>query len=182
MAMAISPTFLGFGVLVVLVALGRLVELRVAARHRRALLAQGAVEVGARHYPWMVALHSAFLIAAPLEVWLFDRPFLPGLAALGLALVLAATGLRWWVIRTLGERWTTRVLCLPGAPLITGGPFRFLRHPNYLAVIVEIAALPLVHSAYLTAGIFTVLNAVLLRHRVRVEEAGLARATESAER
>jgi methyltransferase len=82
--------------------------------------------------------------------------------------------LRWWVIRTLGERWTTRVLILPGAPLVTGGPFRFLRHPNYLAVIVEIAALPLVHSGYLTAGVFTMLNLALLRVRVRVEEEALA--------
>ena len=155
------------------VALGRLVELRVAARHRRALLARGAVEVGAGHYPWMVALHTAFLLAAPLEVWLLERPFLPWLGALSLALVLAATVLRWWVIRTLGERWTTRVLCLPGEPLVTGGPFRYLRHPNYLAVITEIAFLPLVHTAYLTAAVFTVLNLILLRHRVRVEEAGL---------
>ena len=162
-----------FLLLVALVAIGRLVELRIAARHRRALLAKGAVEVGAVHYPWMVGLHTAFLLAGPLEVWLLDRPFLPWLAAGCLVLVLTATALRWWVIRTLGERWTTRVLCLPGAPLVTGGPFRYLRHPNYLAVIMEIAALPLVHTAYLTAAVFTVLNAVLLRHRIRVEEAGL---------
>jgi methyltransferase len=162
-----------FYALVAWVALGRLAELRIAARHRRALLARGAVEVGARHYPWMVALHTTFLLAAPLEVAFLDRPWLPGLAGISLALVAGATVLRWWVIRTLGERWTTRVLCLPGEPLITGGPYRYLRHPNYLAVVLEIAALPLVHTAYLTAALFTVLNAFLLRHRIRIEEGGL---------
>jgi methyltransferase len=160
--------------LVAAVAAGRLVELRIAERHRRSLLARGGVEAGAGHYPWMVALHTAFLIACPLEVWLLDRPFVPGLAAVMLALLVLAVALRWWVIATLGERWTTRILLLPGAAPVTGGPYRVLRHPNYLAVVTEIAALPLVHTAWLTALLFSALNAWLLRVRIRAEEAALA--------
>jgi methyltransferase len=164
--------------LVVAVAVGRLIELRIAERHRRSLLARGGVEAGAGHYPWMVALHTAFLISCPLEVWFLDRPFIPLLAAAMLALLLGAVALRWWVIATLGERWTTRILILPGASPVTGGPYRVLRHPNYLAVIAEIAALPLVHTAWVTALAFSVLNIWLLRVRIRAEEAALAGASD----
>jgi len=167
-------TRLLYSLLVAAVAAGRLVELRIAERHRRSLLARGGVEAGAGHYPWMVALHSAFLVAGPAEVWLLGRPFVPWLAAAAIVLLGAAVVLRWWVITTLGERWTTRILVLPGAPLISGGPFRFLRHPNYLAVATEIAALPLVHTAWMTALAFSLLNAWLLRVRIRAEEAALA--------
>lgn len=167
-------TRLLYTLLVAAVALGRLVELRIAERHRRSLLARGGVEAGAGHYPWMVALHTAFLISCPLEVWLLDRPFLPVLAAAMLVLLLGAVALRWWVIAILGERWTTRILVLPGAPLVTGGPYRLLRHPNYLAVVAEIAALPLVHTAWMTALAFTLLNAWLLRVRIQAEEEALA--------
>ena len=110
-------TRLLYTLLVAAVALGRLIELRIAERHRRSLLARGGVEAGAGHYPWMVALHTAFLVSCPLEVWLLDRPFLPLLAAAMLALLLGAVALRWWVIATLGERWTTRILILPGKRL-----------------------------------------------------------------
>lgn len=164
--------------LVAAVAAGRLIELRIAERHRRSLLARGGFEAGAGHYPWMVALHTAFLFACPLEVWLLDRPFIPLLAAAMLALLLGAVALRWWVIATLGERWTTRILILPGAPPVTGGPYRVLRHPNYLAVVTEIAALPLVHTAWITALAFSVLNIWLLRVRIRAEEAALAGASD----
>lgn len=167
-------TRLLYTLLVVAVALGRLIELRIAERHQRSLLARGGVEAGAGHYPWMVALHTAFLLSCPLEVWLLDRPFLPALAAAMLALLFGAVALRWWAIATLGERWTTRILVLPGASLVTGGPYRFLRHPNYLAVATEIAALPLVHTAWMTALAFTLLNAWLLRVRIQAEEAALA--------
>lgn len=167
-------TRLLYTLLVAAVAVGRLIELRIAERHRRSLLAGGAFEAGAGHYPWMVALHTAFLIACPLEVWLLDRPFLPGLAGAMLVVLALAVALRWWVIATLGQRWTTRILCLPGAPPVTGGPYRLLRHPNYLAVVAEIAALPLVHTAWITALVFSLLNAWLLRVRIRAEEAALA--------
>ena len=163
-----------FTLLVALAALARGVEVLVAERHRRRLLARGAVETGAGHYPWMVALHAAWLAAAPAEVWLLDRPFLPWLAFPMLALFLLATALRWWVIATLGERWTTRVLVLPGEPLVTGGPYRFLRHPNYLAVVLELATLPLVHTAWLTALLASLANAALLAVRISVEERALA--------
>ncbi len=168
-----TGTRLLYTLLVAAVAVGRLIELRIAERHRRSLLARGGFEAGAGHYPWMVALHTAFLISCPLEVWLLGRPFIPLLAGAMLVLLVLAVGLRWWVIATLGERWTTRILCVPGAPPVTGGPFRVLRHPNYLAVVTEIAALPLVHTAWITALAFSVLNAWLLRVRIRAEEAAL---------
>jgi methyltransferase len=172
--MAGADTRLLFTLLVAVAALGRGVELVIAERHRRRLLAKGAVETGAGHYPWMVGLHAAWLAAAPAEVWLLDRPFLPWLAFPMLALFALATALRWWVIAALGERWTTRILVLPEAPLVTGGPYRFLRHPNYLAVVLELAALPLVHTAWLTTLLASAANAALLRVRIAAEERALA--------
>src|SRR5215210_1084771 len=164
-----------YTVLVALVAAGRLVELRIAKRNLRSLLARGGVEVAPGHYRWMVLLHALFLSSFPLEVWLLDRPFLPALGIPMLVLAVLATGLRYWVIRTLDGRWTTRIVVLPGVPPVTGGPYRLLRHPNYLAVITEMFALPLVHTAWLTALGFSLLNAVVLRVRIRAEEAGLSR-------
>jgi methyltransferase len=108
-------------------------------------------------------------------VWLLDRPLVPPLAVSMLLVLAAAMSLRYWVIGTLGRRWTTRVICLPGEPLITTGPYRALRHPNYLAVVAEILALPLVHTAWLTALLFTLANAWVLRVRMGVEEGGLQR-------
>jgi len=163
--------------LVAVVALVRLGELAWAKRNVARLLRQGAREAAPGHYRWMVLLHTSFLIAAPLEVWLFRRPLIVPLAvAAGLALVLAMA-LRFWVLATLGERWTTRILYLPGVPPVTGGPYRYLRHPNYLAVVTEIAALPLIHTAWCTALAFTLLNALLLRVRIRAEEAALREAS-----
>jgi methyltransferase len=171
-----------FTALVILAAVGRLLELRIANRNRRLLLDRGGIEVSPGHYPWMVALHTAWLISCVLEVWLLDRPFIPWLGATALAVFLGAFVLRYWVISTLGERWTTRIVCLPGVPLITGGPYRWLRHPNYLAVVLEIVSLPLVHTAWLTALVFSLLDAVLLRVRIRAEEAGLSRISGSGGR
>lgn len=164
-----------FTALVLLAAVGRLLELRVANRNRRALLARGGIESGSGHYPWMVALHTVWLIACLAEVWLLDRPFIPWLGALALATFLTALALRYWVISTLGERWTTRIVVLPGLPPITGGPYRWLRHPNYLAVVLEILSLPLVHTAWLTALVFSLLDGILLRVRIRAEEESLSR-------
>jgi methyltransferase len=174
-------TFLGadsrilYTLLVAGVGAQRLIELRLARRHQRALLRRGGVEVEPRHYPAMVVLHAAFLLACPLEVWGLRRPFRPGLAAAMAALLAAAQGLRYWAITTLGERWTTRIVCLPGAPPVTGGPYRFLRHPNYLAVAMEMAALPLLHGAWLTAVVFSAADAAVLAVRIQHEEAALAR-------
>ena len=170
-----------YTLLVAAVAVARLAELRIAERHRRAILARGGFEAGAEHYPWMVLLHTAFLIACPAEVWLLDRPFLPALGFPMLVLLLLAMGLRWWVMATLGERWTTRILCLPGAPPIESGPYRFLRHPNYLAVCTEMAALPLVHTAWISALVFSLANAWILRVRIRAEEEALARVSSYGE-
>ena len=161
-------------VLVAVVVLARLAELRVAARHLRWALGRGGVEHGAGHYPVMVALHTAFLAACLAEVLLADRPFLPALAWPALALLVAAHALRWWCITSLGRRWTTRIVVLPGEALVTSGPYRWLRHPNYVAVAAEIVALPLVHTAWVTALVFSVLNAVLLLAvRIPAEERAL---------
>jgi methyltransferase len=170
-------TRLLYTALVIVVALGRLIELRIANRNFQSLLGRGGVEAGAEHYRWMVLLHALFLAACPLEVWELDRPFIPALAVVMLVLLVLAALLRWWVISSLEGRWTTRVVVLPGVPPVTGGPYRFLRHPNYLAVIVEIFALPLIHTAWLTAIAFSLANAVMLRVRIRTEEAALARAS-----
>lgn len=163
-------------VLVLVVVAARLVELSVAQRHLRWARAQGAVEYGAGHYPVMVLLHSAFLVACLVEVPLADRPFLAWLGWPMLALLVGAHVLRWWCIRSLGNQWNTRVLVVPGLSLVTRGPYRWLRHPNYVAVVAEIVALPLVHTAWLTALLFTVANAALLAVRIRVENAALATA------
>ncbi|HSS52448.1 MAG TPA: isoprenylcysteine carboxylmethyltransferase family protein [Thermoanaerobaculia bacterium] len=170
-----SDTRILYTLLVALVALGRLVELRIASRNRRRLLARGGVEVAPGHYPWMVGLHTALIVSCPLEVWLLGRPFVPLLAGTMLFLLIVAAALRWWVISTLDGRWTTRIVVLPGVPPVTGGPYRFLRHPNYLAVILEIFSLPMIHTAWLTALVFSLADALLLRVRIRAEEAGLSR-------
>ena len=160
--------------LVAAVGLERLAELVVSRRNARWSAARGGIETGRAHYPLMVALHSALLAGCVVEVGALDRPFVPALGWPMLALVLGAQALRWWCIATLGPRWNTRVIVVPGLPLVTAGPYRWLRHPNYVAVVVEGAALPLVHSAWLTALTFTVLNAALLTVRIRVENRALA--------
>ncbi|MFG3509365.1 isoprenylcysteine carboxyl methyltransferase family protein [Streptomyces sp. NPDC047821] len=162
-----------YALLVLAVGAERLAELAVARRNARWSLARGAVESGRGHYPVMVVLHTGLLVGCLAEVWALGRPFLPGLGWTMLAVAVAAQGLRWWCVRTLGPRWNTRVLVVPGLPLVSGGPYRWLRHPNYVAVVAEGVALPLVHGAWLTAALFTAANAVLLTVRVRCEEAAL---------
>ncbi len=140
----------------------RIAELVVSARNARWSFARGGVEYGRRHFPPMVALHTGLLLACLAEVWLGGRPFLPWLGWPMLALVVAAQALRWWCIAALGPHWNTRVIVVRDLPLVVRGPYRWLRHPNYVAVVVEGFALPLVHTAWITALAFTVLNAVLL--------------------
>jgi methyltransferase len=161
--------------LVLAVGLERIAELVVSNRHVAWALARGGVESGQRHYPVMVVVHTALLAGCVAEVLLADRPFLPALGWPMLALVLAAQALRWWCIRTLGPRWSTRVVVVPDLPLVTAGPYRWLNHPNYVAVVVEGFALPLVHTAWVTALLFTVANAGVLAVRLRAEEAALGR-------
>jgi len=161
--------------LVVAVAGIRLLELRRSQRHTAAMLARGGIEVGRGHYLWMVALHTAWLIACPLEVFALHRPFVPTLGWPMLGLVVAAMALRSWSIITLGGRWSTRIVLVSGEPVVRRGPYRRLRHPNYLAVIAELLALPLVHTAWITALAAGLANAWLLAVRIRTEEAALGR-------
>ncbi|MDP9394414.1 MAG: hypothetical protein M3Q27_09270 [Actinomycetota bacterium] len=165
-----------YTVVVGVVALERLAELVVSRRNARWSFARGGVETGAGHYPAMVFLHTGLLLACLGEVWLGQRPFLPTLGWTAIAVVVLAQALRWWCIASLGQHWNTRVIVVPGARLVTRGPYRLLRHPNYVAVVVEGLALPLVHSAWWTALTFTALNAALLAVRIRTEEAALAAA------
>lgn len=165
-----------FVVLVVLVGFERLAELVVSQRNTAWSLRRGGREYGAVHYPFMVALHGGLLVGALVEVVVAERPYVPALAWTMLALVVLAQALRWWCIATLGRHWSTRVVVVPGLPLVTGGPYRWMRHPNYVAVVVEGFALPLVHTAWVTALVFTVANAVLLWVRIGVEDTALATA------
>jgi len=159
--------------LVAVVVVARGVELAVSERNRRWSMAQGGVESGAGHYPVMVLLHTGLLVGAVVEVLALDRPFLPWLGWPMLALLVASHGLRWWCISSLGRQWCTRIVVVPGRSAVTSGPYRFLRHPNYLAVVLEGIALPLVHTAWVTAAAFTVANAALLRVRIAAEEQAL---------
>jgi methyltransferase len=152
-----------------LVAAQRLGELVYARRNESRLRARGAVESGARHYPLFILLHGAWLLAVFLLIPADRAPSWP---LLGLFLLLQAA--RVWVVATLGPYWTTRVLSLPGAPLVRRGPYRWVRHPNYLIVTAEIAVLPLAFGAWWIAIVFSLANALLLYHRIGVEEAALA--------
>lgn len=153
----------------------RLAELVLAQRNLAWSRARGGIEVGGGHYPVMVVLHLALLVGCVVEVVVMNRPFIPVLGWTMLALVVAAQGLRWWCITTLGRQWNTRVVVIPGAARIDGGPYRWISHPNYVAVAIEGLALPLVHTAWVTALAFTTLNAALLSTRVSVENTALAR-------
>lgn len=163
-----------FTVLVALVGLERLAELVVSRRNAAWSARRGGVEHGAGHYPVMVALHTGFLVAMLVEAWVRRPEVAPTLAWSMLALVVLAQALRWWCIATLGPRWNTRVIVVPGLAPVSSGPYRFLAHPNYVAVAIEGVALPLVHGAWVTAAVFTVANAALLAVRIRVEDAALA--------
>ncbi len=162
-----------FTVLVLLVGLERVAELVVSRRNAAWSAARGGVESGRGHYPVMVVLHTGLLLGALVEVWVRRPAFVPLLGWTMLILVLASQALRWWCITALGPRWNTRVIVVPGLPLVTRGPYRWLPHPNYVAVVVEGLALPLVHAAWLTAAVFTLCNAALLGVRIRVEDRAL---------
>ncbi len=162
-----------YTVLVGLVSVERLAELVVAKRNLAWSLAQGGRETGFGHYPFMVVLHTGLLAGCLLEVWLADRPFTAVVGWPMLALVIASQTLRWWCIRVLGRQWNTRIVVVPGLPHVTDGPYRLFPHPNYVAVVTEGFALPLVHDAWITAAVFTVLNAGLLTVRIRAENQAL---------
>src|SRR5271170_2036217 len=159
--------FLG---LLVVVALLRIVELQISRRHQQEMIARGAAKVEEPRFRWMVLLHTAVLIGAGLEVVLLRRPFIPILATIMFAIFLAANIVRWWVIRTLGDHWNVQVMDSMRLGVVTSGPFRFVRHPNYAAVFAEMIALPLIHTAWITALVGTVAHIVVLSQRLSTEE------------
>ena len=152
----------------------RSAELVISRRNLAWSRAHGGGEVGAGHYPVMVVLHTGLLVGCLVEAIGLRRPFIPALGWPMAAVALAAQVLRWWCIATLGRQWNTRIVVVPGSTRVTTGPYRFASHPNYVAVAAEGVALPLVHSAWVTALTFSVLNAALLRTRVNTENAALA--------
>jgi len=155
-------------IILALVTLQRLGELVLSRRNTSRLLAKGAIEIGPGHYPLMVALHASWLAA----LWIWGRD--QDVDLLALAGYVALQGLRLWVLATLGERWTTRIIVLPGAPLVASGPYRYFSHPNYAVVVVEIALLPLALHLPWLALIFTLLNAAMLAIRIRIEARALS--------
>jgi len=163
-------TAIAFVVLLACVGLERLLELRLSRRHQRDLALLGAQKRADPQYHWMIALHAGVLTGAALEVVFLRRPFIVPLAAAALLAFLLATALRWWVIRTLGTHWNTEVVDSATLGVVSKGPFRWIRHPNYLGVFVEMIALPLVHTAWITAIFAAAGNLLVLRNRLRVEE------------
>jgi len=167
-------TTIFFLLLVCAVGACRLVELRLSRRHQRAMAAGGTAPLPERVFPAMVALHTGVLAAAVIETLALGRPFIAVVAIPAFALVALANALRFWVIATLGVQWNVRVVAsTPALGVVTGGPYRFVRHPNYVAVFAELAALPLVHGAYLTAIAGALLHVVILHRRVGLEESVL---------
>jgi methyltransferase len=160
-------------VLLALIGGERVAELAISRRNAARAFARGGVETGVAHFRVMTLLHASWFVAIVAEVTLLDRAFPGALGWCALGIAAAAQALRWWAISTLGDRWNVRVIVVPGAPPVTGGPYRFLRHPNYLAVIAEIAAVPLIHGAWLTALLFSLGNAAILFVRIRAEETAL---------
>jgi methyltransferase len=157
-------------VLIAVVAALRLVELRISKRNQQRLAAQGATKAADPRFPAMVVLHTAVLAGAAAEVVFLQRPFIPLLAAPMSALFLAANAVRWWVIHTLGTHWNVQVMDSARLGVITGGPYHWVRHPNYSAVFVEMLSLPLIHTAWMTALVGTLAHMWVLFGRVAAEE------------
>ena len=167
-----------FYFILVVVIIQRLVELFIAKRNEKAMLAKGAYEVGASHYPFMILLHSSFFISLLIEVLYFKSMFTPNYVLLLIFLLLQL--LRVWCLVSLGMFWNTKIIILPGANVVVKGPYSYIRHPNYLVVCLEIAVLPLMFQAYVTAICFTILNSIMLSVRIPVEEKALKEATNYA--
>jgi methyltransferase len=155
------------------VGLERLVELVFARRNAAWSIAQGGKEFGRDHYPAMVSMHTLLLVSCIVEVWVQHRPFIGWLGWPMVGVVVLSTVVRWWCVAVLGKHWNPRLIVIPGAPLVRRGPYRWLHHPNYTAVAAEVAALPLVHSAWLAAMVFSMANALVLTVRIRAENAAL---------
>lgn len=158
---------------ILLIGVERLAELAVSRRNADWSFARGGREFGRGHYPVMVGMHTALLLSCIAEVAVAHRPFIPALGWPMVAVVVASTVVRWWCVTTLGKHWNPRLIIVPGADLVRCGPYRWIHHPNYTAVAAEVVALPLVHSAWLTAIVFTIANAAVLRVRIRAENLAL---------
>jgi methyltransferase len=161
---------IAFLLLLVVVAVLRFVELGISRRHQQQLISRGAAKVADPRFRWMVALHTFVLLGAGVEVVFLKRPFIPVLAASMFAIFLAANVVRWWVIRTLGDHWNAQVMDSTRLGVITSGPFRFVRHPNYAAVFAEMLALPLIHTAWITALAGSLAHVAVLAQRLATEE------------
>lgn len=157
-----------------LTAIERLAELWVGRRNYAWSMSQGGVEYGQGHWPWMVLLHTFFLMGCAAEAWFLSPPFHPTVGPVMLFLAVFSQALRWWCIRTLGTRWNPKVVVIPGAERTMGGPYRFFPHPNYVAVVLEGIALPMIHGGWRTAAVFSVLNGWLLLVRIRCENKALS--------
>ncbi len=155
------------------VAAERLVELAVSRRNTNWSIAQGGKEFGRDHYPVLVGMHALLLVSCLAEVRALHPPFLPWLGWPMVAVVALSTAVRWRCVTVLGKHWNPRLIVIPGAPVVRRGPYRWVRHPNYTAVAAEVAALPLVHSAWLTATVFSIANALVLTVRIRAENTAL---------
>lgn len=151
----------------------RLVELAIARRNAQWSITHGGKEFGRDHYPAMVSMHALLLVSCVVETSTLGRPFIPWLGWPMFAVVVLSTVVRWRCVSVLGKHWNPRLIVIPGAPLVRRGPYRWVRHPNYTAVAAEVAALPLVHSAWLTAIVFSCANALVLTVRIRAENAAL---------
>lgn len=178
--MNLNTSYLWFFALLLLISGERIAQLIVAHRNLKWSRARGGLEYGERHYPFVVALHVCLLAGSAAEALLASRPFVPRLGFTMLALVLIANALRWWCIVSLAQRWNTRVVVVPGLAPSTTGPYHYLRHPNYVAIVIEGVALPLVHSAWMTAIGFTIAKLILLlTTRIPVENAALISAAKA---
>jgi methyltransferase len=166
-------TVIAFLVLLLAVAALRILELRISRHHQQELVARGAAKVSEPKFRWMVMLHTSVLVGAALEVVLLKRRFFPILGAIMFAIFLAANAVRWWVIRTLGDHWNVQVMDSTRLGVVTSGPFRFVRHPNYAAVFAEMLALPLIHTAWITALAGSLAHVAILAQRLSTEEAVL---------
>jgi methyltransferase len=156
--------------LLVLVGLERLFELRISRRNQQKLEKQGVRKIAEPHFRWMVLTHGGVLACAAAEVMLLHRPLIPLLAIAMAALFVFANALRWWVIRTLAGHWNVEVMASSRVGVVTSGPYRWVRHPNYVAVVIELFSLPMIHTAWITALAGTLANLEILRRRLRVEE------------
>ncbi|HKW56235.1 MAG TPA: isoprenylcysteine carboxylmethyltransferase family protein [Candidatus Acidoferrum sp.] len=161
---------IAFVSLLAAVAVLRIVELQISRRHQREMAVRGAAKVKDPGFRWMALLHAAVLVGAAAEVVFLHRPFVLILAATMLAIFLAANGVRWWVMRTLGSHWNVRVVDSTNLGVVSSGPFRYVRHPNYAAVFAEMLALPLIHTAWITALTGSLAHIFVLSQRLSTEE------------